>query len=112
MDINPVTPGHLLVVSNEHYVGLDDAPHELLRDVIDLAQRCSKAVRASNVRSEGINLFLADGAAAFQEVFHLHLHVVPRYRGDSFRIRADWNLDPSRAELDRTAEGIAVHLKG
>ncbi len=49
-------------------------------------------------------MFLADGAAAFQEVFHHHLHVFPRYRGDGFRIAAEgWTRPPDRGELDANA---------
>jgi len=58
------------------------------------------------VRCEGINLFLADGEAAFQHVFHVHLHVFPRYQGDSFRIRADRTARPPRTELEEVARQI------
>ena len=51
---------------------------------------------------QGVNLFLADGEAAFQEVFHVHLHVIPRTAGDGFRIRAR-PRHPARAELDSVA---------
>ncbi len=49
-----------------------------------------------------MNLFVADAEAAFQEVFHFHVHVFPRFRGDSFRIDADWR-SPERRELNATA---------
>ena len=111
MDINPVTPGHVLVVSNDHYSGLGDTPPSVMQDIMELAQRCARAIEASDVQSEGMNLFLADGAVAFQEIFHVHLHVFPRFRGDSFRIRADWNLNPSRADLDSTAASIVAQLE-
>jgi histidine triad (HIT) family protein len=64
------------------------------------------AIRESGLRCEGTNLFLADGEAAFQDVPHLHLHVFPRYSGDSFRVEADWSLRPSRTELDEVASRI------
>jgi histidine triad (HIT) family protein len=70
------------------------------------AMRLANALRASGLPCEGINLFLADGEAAFQEVFHVHLHVFPRYAGDTFRIDADWSTRPSRAELDAVAAQI------
>jgi diadenosine tetraphosphate (Ap4A) HIT family hydrolase len=56
-----------------------------------------------------VNLFLADGEAAFQEVFHVHLHVFPRTPGDGFRIDADWRVRP-RAELDESAERVRSGL--
>jgi diadenosine tetraphosphate (Ap4A) HIT family hydrolase len=52
-----------------------------------------------------VNLFLADGAAAFQEIFHVHLHVFPRFAGDSFRIDADWRMR-ERGELDEAAAAV------
>ncbi len=54
----------------------------------------------------GINLFLADGEAAFQEVFHLHMHIIPRFKGDEFKISADWSVKPPREELDEIAAQI------
>ena len=63
------------------------------------------ALRRSGVPCQGVNLFLADGEAAFQEVFHVHLHVLPRNPGDGFRIHAKWRT-PSRAELDSVATRV------
>jgi histidine triad (HIT) family protein len=72
-----------------------------------LAHRLVAAVRRSGLPCDGVNLFLADGAPAGQEVDHVHLHVVPRTRGDGvFRIRAAWSL-PARERLD----GIAAQVR-
>ena len=70
-----------------------------------MAQRLAAALRRSGLRCDGVNLFLADGAAAFQEVFHLHLHVLPRWRGDGFKLSYKAGK-PSRAELDRQAVDV------
>lgn len=51
-------------------------------------------------------MFLADGEAALQDVFHVHLHIFPRYKGDSFKIDADFSVKPSREELDDVAGKI------
>lgn len=77
-----------------------------------VARRLAAALRASGLRCEGVNLFLADGEAAFQEVFHTHLHVIPRFAGDSFRISADWSVTPTRAELDAQAAWIRGGVGG
>ena len=71
-----------------------------------VAQRTAAAIRQSGVKCEGINLFLADGEAAIQEVFHVHMHVFPRYEGDSFKLVADWGAKPARDELDPVADQI------
>jgi diadenosine tetraphosphate (Ap4A) HIT family hydrolase len=104
-DIQPVAPGHLLVVPREHVEGLADLLDADGKDMFALAQRLARAVRRV-VRCDGVNLFLADGAAAGQEIPHVHLHVVPRtVRDGVFRISANWSL-PARAELDATAARI------
>ena len=106
MDVAPVNPGHLLVVPRLHAATLADLDEETGAHLFVAAMRLAAAVRASGVRCEGVNLFLADGEAAFQEVFHVHLHVLPRWKGDSFRIDADWSSRPSRDELDAVAASI------
>jgi histidine triad (HIT) family protein len=73
--------------------------------------RLTAAVRESGVRCEGVNLFLADGEAAGQEIPHVHLHVLPRYEGDPFRIDREGGWQQAeRPELDRTAEAIRKAL--
>ncbi|SHN47510.1 HIT family protein [Cryptosporangium aurantiacum] len=109
LDIRPVTPGHLLVIPRRHAVGLSDLPTELGPAIWGTAQRLAGALRGSGVRCDGVNLFLADGEPAGQEVFHVHLHVVPRFAGDGFRLDAQWRF-PARSELDMTAEQIRQAL--
>ena len=70
-----------------------------------VAHRLARALRNSAVPCEGVNFFLADGVAAGQEVFHVHLHVIPRTPGDGFRLKARPRT-PGRGELDSTAEHI------
>jgi len=103
MDIRPVTPGHLLIIPKRHAPYLADLDEATGGRMFTVAMQLVQALRASGLRHEGINLFLADGEAAFQEVFHTHLHVFPRFAGDTFRIDADWSVTPSRAELDEIA---------
>jgi diadenosine tetraphosphate (Ap4A) HIT family hydrolase len=105
MDLNPVTPGHLLVVPRVHAVGLEDLDEVTGRHVWTIGHRMARALRRSGLRCEGINVFLADGEAAFQEVFHFHLHVFPRYAGDGFTIGANW-AERSRDLLDAEAKAI------
>ncbi len=103
MDIRPVTPGHLMVIPKRHAPFLADLDEAIGARMFTVAMRLAQALRASGLRCEGINLFLADGEAAFQEVFHVHLHVFPRFAGDAFRLDADWSVAPSRPELDAIA---------
>ena len=110
MDIRPVTPGHLLIIPKRHAPYLADRDEATGARMFTVAMRLTRAVRASGLRCEGIKLFLADGEAAFQEVFHTHLHVIPRFVGDRLRIDADWSVSPSRTELDDIAAQVRAVL--
>ena len=102
LDIRPLTTGHLLVIPRAHAAYLADLDPAVGGHMFGVAQRMAAALRRSGLPCQGVNLFLADGEAAFQEVFHVHLHVIPRNPGDGFRIRAKWRR-PARAELDSVA---------
>ena len=106
MDISPVNPGHLMVIPKKHFPYMADMDEETGAHLSKIAMRMMQAVRESGVRCEGVNLFLADGEAAFQEIFHVHLHVIPRFKGDPFKIDADWSVRPPREELDTIATQI------
>jgi histidine triad (HIT) family protein len=110
LDIDPVTPGHVLVVPREHLVELADLTDELAGELVAVARRLAAALRRTALRCEGVNLFFADGEAAFQEVFHAHLHVIPRFAGDGFRIDARWGSHPTREVLDGHAALIRAAL--
>jgi histidine triad (HIT) family protein len=103
LDIKPINSGHLLVIPKPHAAFLADLDELTGARMFKVAMRLAGAVRASDLRCEGVNLFLADGEAAGQEVFHVHLHVIPRFEGDSFRIEEGFPETPSRAELDAIA---------
>jgi histidine triad (HIT) family protein len=111
MDLNPVNPGHVLLVPRRHASYMADLDEETGAHAFRIAMRMQQAIRRSGVKCEGINVFVADGEAAFQDVFHFHLHVIPRFEGDPFRIDADWNEAP-RAELDRVAADIRTAYEG
>lgn len=110
MDTNPVTTGHLLVVPRQHFADLSSMDEETGAHLFRVAMRLQNAIRRSGLHCEGINLFLADGKAAGQEVFHVHLHVFPRYSNDNFKLEADWSVKPPRSELDELARRIAAAL--
>ncbi|MFU8771710.1 MAG: HIT family protein [Anaerolineales bacterium] len=108
MDIQPVNPGHLLIIPNKHASNLNELEEITGGHIFQVAQRLAAALRKSPVLCEGINLFLADGAVAGQEVFHVHLHVLPRFRSDGFGFKFGpeyFNL-PKRSDLDDIARVI------
>lgn len=106
MDHAPVTDGHLLVVPRRHAAGLADLDPDDGRAMFDAGRRLAAALRASSLLCQGINLFLADGRVAFQEVFHVHLHVLPRTRGDGFGLRIERRARPARSTLDAHAAAV------
>jgi histidine triad (HIT) family protein len=101
-DILPVGEGHTLVVPRRHAVGLHDLDPEDAAAMMRLGQRIASAQRRAGL-AEGVNLFLADGMVAGQEVFHAHLHVLPRREGDALRLQVDYAPPPSRETLDEVA---------
>jgi diadenosine tetraphosphate (Ap4A) HIT family hydrolase len=106
-----VNPGHLLVITKAHAAGLDDLNARDGCQMFAVAQRLAAALRTTDLRCEGINLFLADGEAAFQEVFHVHLHVIPRYIGDEFELDSGQSSTPTaRHELDAIAAEVSERL--
>lgn len=91
MTIGPVNPGHAMVIPKKNSAYLAEMDEATGRRLWTVAQRTAAAIRASGIRCEGVNLFLADGEAAFEEVFHVHLLVFPRIHGDPFKIEVDWD---------------------
>ena len=113
MDIQPVNPGHVLVVPNRHAPYLADLKQEEGVQMFRVAQRLAAVLRKSGVKCEGVNFFLADGEVAGQEVFHVHLHIFPRYRGDGFGFifPATYREKPERKELNEIAEEVKNALR-
>jgi histidine triad (HIT) family protein len=85
MDIAPATRGHALVIPREHATDLLSIPPEDLTAVAVAAQRLASRAK-ERLGADGVNLLNSCGAAAWQTVFHLHVHVIPRYTGDPLRL--------------------------
>ena len=113
MDIHPVNPGHVLVIPKKHSAFLSDMEPEECAHLFTVAVRIAAAVPTSGIRCEGMNLILADREAAGQEIFHVHVHVIPRFSGDGFGFRfgPGYSILPGRGELDEHARQIRTALK-
>jgi len=79
--------------------------------MMNVARRMAEGLRASDENVKGINLYLADGPDAGQEVAHAHLHVVPRYADDGFGLRVTRGPVPTREELEAAAAGIVSAIQ-
>jgi histidine triad (HIT) family protein len=97
LDIRPFTRGHTLVLPKRHTVDLTDTAPQTLADMVVIGQRIAKAARATEL-ADATNIAVNDGRAAFQSVFHIHLHVLPRRNGDklSFAKGILLRRDPNR----------------
>jgi histidine triad (HIT) family protein len=112
MDIRPVNYGHVLVIPRRHAASLAELDLADGASLFPAGQRVAAALRASGLPCEGVNFFLADGAVAGQEVFHVHLHVFPRFHGDGFGFRfgPHYGEVVSREQLKITAAQIRAHV--
>jgi histidine triad (HIT) family protein len=100
LNIAPATTGHALVVPRRHAEGLWDLEDEEHARVARAAGRVARLLRVA-LQPAGMNLVPATGTAAWQSVFHFHLHVVPRYRADELQVmwQAERAPDPELAAL-------------
>ncbi len=111
LDIAPINPGHTLVIPKQEASSLAALPPETGAQIFRVAQKIAAAIRNSSIPCDGINFCLNDGEAAGQEIFHLHLHVIPRRHGDGFSWRRPPTLSkPSADELSRHAQAIISAL--
>jgi histidine triad (HIT) family protein len=100
--LKPATPGHTLVVPRRHVVDIWSVDAALAAELMTGVVRVGRAIRAA-LTPDGMNLISSSGAVAEQTVYHLHLHVVPRFQDDGFG-----EIWPSKREL----EGLDVSALG
>lgn len=108
LDVAPAAQGHALVLPKEHYADALEADEATLGKAMTLAARTGRAVKEA-LGCDGINILQNNGEAAGQTVFHLHLHVVPRWTGDTVQFEYE-HLEPSGEELKETAARIGKFL--
>ena len=106
MDINPWTRGHALVIPKQHARNIHDISDESLARVMSAAKRLATQAR-DNLGADGINLLNSAEPAAWQTVFHFHVHVIPRYEDDPLRLPGQ----PMELEEGELAE-VAAELRG
>ncbi len=108
LDINPVAPGHSLVITKGHYPTLLDMPGHLGGPVIAALGKVGRAVMAAT-GAEGFNCLQNNFAASGQMVFHTHWHVIPRFEGDGL---THWPHRPyaDAASMQSVAAAIGLHI--
>ena len=107
MDVQPITHGHMLVVPRAHAVLMSDLDETAAMRSFRVARHLAAVARAT-LGAHGVNLFVADGEVAFQDVPHFHVHVIPRYPKDGFGLTfpSTYDKPPARAQLDAIAAAI------
>ncbi len=108
---NPGLPGHTLVIPNRHAQLLRDLDETTGMHVFRITLRTQEALRQSSCRCDDITLVVCDGATALQRIPHVHMHVIPRFPGDGFKLNATGGVTTRdapvpRDELERVAEDI------
>ncbi len=108
MDIRPVSEGHTLVIPKRHYEDVFEMPEETIAHVHRVAKRIAAAVKKAT-GAEGISIVQQNGRAAGQDVFHLHVHVIPRFEGQETK-RFSRATAASMDSLEEVAARIRQHL--
>lgn len=81
LDVAPANIGHSLVIPKKHYTDIHDTPDKLMGKIMEVAKKISSAIK-KGVNADGINIYMNNEKAAFQAVFHAHIHVIPRFIND------------------------------
>jgi histidine triad (HIT) family protein len=112
MDVQPVNQGHTLVVPREHHESFQDLPTELGMHLFEVAMRLNPVIRKV-AGANAMNLIVSSGAAAGQDVYHFHIHLIPRRAGDGFEVPLPFpgSVMPDRTVLDAQAAQILAALR-
>jgi histidine triad (HIT) family protein len=108
LDIRPLNMGHTLVIPKNHYVDIFDIPEKELSQVHKIAKKVAYAIKKST-DADGISIIQQNGKAAGQDIFHLHVHVVPRFEGQKLPPFSELK-EVDRARLDEMAAKIRKQL--
>ncbi len=104
LDINPVNPGHTLIIPKKHYEHIIEMPEEYGIELMNVIKKVANAVKKA-VNADGFNIAMNNGEAAGQVVMHAHIHIIPRFKGDGLK---PW---PQRKADSNELRGIAEDIK-
>ena len=108
LDVNPAARGHVIVLPKKHASDVFSISDEDLSKAICVAKKIAIAVKEA-YKCDGVNILQNNGEAAGQTVFHLHIHVIPRFEGDTISVK--WKQGEMPADLDVIAGEIKACLK-
>ncbi len=111
LDINPVNPGHTLIVPKNHYEQLNDMPIEMAEHMMKVAWKIVLAIK-KEIDPLGFNIISNNGKEAGQLIPHFHMHVIPRFHEDKTRFAFIWGTKKIEEEqMKKIQEGIKEKLK-
>ena len=108
LDIKPLNEGHTLVIPKAHYESIFDIPRDIVAYLHGITKQVAIAIKKAT-NADGISIIQQNGKAAGQDVFHLHVHVIPRYGGQKLPSYNEVS-EADRAKLSQTAAKIRKHL--
>jgi len=108
LDINPINPGHTLVIPKKHFNSLEEVEPEYLCEMTKIAQKIGSRLKQA-IKADGFNLGLNNGKGAGQVVPHVHLHIMPRFKGDGLKL---WpGKDISREKMTEIATAMKQSIE-
>jgi histidine triad (HIT) family protein len=108
LEIRPLNEGHTLIIPRLHYENIFDIPQELIMHIQGVTKRVALAVKKAT-QADGISIMQQNGKAAGQEIFHLHVHVIPRFEGQKLPKFSETS-EASIEKLSQTAAKIGRYL--
>ena len=109
LDVNPAAKGHVIILPKKHAANIFELPDEEASKILIVARKIAKALKET-YHCDGVNILQNNGEAAGQTVFHLHVHVIPRFEGDTDHINIGWKPGETPADLQEIAEAIRANL--
>ena len=104
LDAGPATKGHALILPKEHYRNIYELPEDTAAEVFKLAKRMAETM-TKKLNADGFNIVQNNEEVAGQSVFHFHMHLIPRYKGDGQHIL--WKpTDPTQEELKAVRDSL------
>lgn len=109
LDVNPAARGHVIILPKNHAADLFEFPDEEASAIFVVAKKIAGAVKKA-YHCDGVNILQNNGKAAGQSVFHLHVHVIPRFEGDTEHVNIGWRPGETPEDLQTIAEEIKANL--
>lgn len=107
LDVNPAARGHVIILPKNHAANIFELPDEDASKVMVVAKKIATAIKKA-YKCDGVNILQNNGEAAGQTVFHLHVHVIPRYENDT--VNVGWKQGDMPEDLDMIAQEIKEYL--